>query len=267
MMVDKKDNSLVSREENNEKKTVEIKILDYFLMNFISFIVPLYPCLCIFLIFEYRFILFFNIPLLIHLLLVFPLFIFLYYLYLILLIEFVTFWVNRINKKSPPIQGIFERILDDEQREETRILKAYHKRGFLIKFPVWSTSKSPFPWLLNRALRKIGHNIIGKNVIYCDGFAGLEFTEIENDTFIYPTGAISSHAVNSVFGKISILKVKIGEKTTIYPGVIVGPGALTEKNFVIYPNTVLHKGWRGKEGEFFYQGSPGRPIKSEKGRE
>jgi hypothetical protein len=77
---------------------------------------------------------------------------------------------------------------------------------------------------------------------------------------MYPTSAISSHAVNSIFGKISILEIDIGKNTTLYPSTIAGPGVATKEGFVIYPNTVLHKNWRGIEGIKYYQGSPGKPI-------
>ena len=97
-------------------------------------------------------------------------------------------------------------------------------------------------------------------MIYSDAYVGLEFTDIEDNVFIYPTTALSSHAVNTIFGKITMLEIKIGKNNTLYPGIIMGCGALTTENSVIYPNTVLHKSWRGKPGKFYYQGSPGRPI-------
>ena len=58
----------------------------------------------------------------------------------------------------------------------------------------------------------------------------------------------------------TMMEMKLGRNTTIYPGDIVGPNAITEDDNVIYPNTVLHKNWRGKPGKYYYQGSPGRPI-------
>ncbi|MBD3196275.1 MAG: hypothetical protein GF317_14550 [Candidatus Lokiarchaeota archaeon] len=245
---------------NDQKQTVDLPLLDFFKINFISFLVPLYACLALFLLFEYGFIIPFSIPLVFHLFLLPFLFLILYYIYLIILIEFSALWVKFWNKKSPPVQGVFERVLSDMTKEEGKMIKYYHKRGFIIKFPMWLTAKSPFPWLINRTLRRIGHNKIGKNVIYTDNYVGLEFTEIEDNTFLYPTSALSSHAVNSIFGKISILEIKIGRNSTIYPGIIIGPGAEVKEQNVIYPNTVLHKNWRGKPNEFYYYGSPGRPI-------
>ncbi|MFW9988171.1 MAG: hypothetical protein ACFFC3_05905 [Candidatus Odinarchaeota archaeon] len=246
--------------EKKIEKTVELPALDFFKINFLSFLVPLYVCLGIFLLFEYGFINFFSIPAVIHIFLLPILFLILYYIYLIILIEFTAYWARKWNRKSPPIQGVFRRVLDDVKSKEGQIMKYYHKRGFIIKFPIWLTSKSPFPWLINRTLRRISHNKIGKNVIYCDSYVGLEFTDIGNNSFFYPTSSLSSHAVNTIFGKITIMEIKIGENNTFYPGTIMGCGALTTDNNVIYPNTVLHKSWRGKSGKEYYQGSPGRPI-------
>ena len=247
--------------EEKQEKTVELPALDFFKINFLSFLVPLYICLGLFLLFEYVFINLLSIPPMIHLFSLPVIFLVLYYLYLIILIEFAAFWARSWNKKSPPKQGVFRRVLDDVNSEEGKMMKYYHKRGFIIKFPIWLTSKSPFPWLINRALRRISHNKIGKNVIYSDAYVGLEFTDIGDNSFIYPTSGLSSHAVNSIFGKITMLEIKIGKNNTLYPGIIMGCGALSTDNNVIYPNTVLHKSWRGKPGEFHYQGSPGHPIK------
>lgn len=249
-----------SEMQEKEGESVELPALDFFKINFLSFIVPLYPCLMLFLAFEFHIIQILEISLLIHFLLLPPLFLGLYYLYLILLIEFAALWVRKWNKQSPPQQGVYKRILDDVDSPEGKMLKYYHKRGFIIKYPMWLTAKSMFPWLINRTLRRVGHNEIGSNVIYCDAYVGLEFTKLGDNSFIYPTSALSSHAVNSIFGKISMLEISLGKNTTLYPGIIAGPGVLTTEDNVVFPNTVLHKNWRSKPEKSYYQGSPGQPI-------
>lgn len=260
MEADEEKNERNPISDEKEKQTVELPVLDFFKINFLSFLVPMYACLGLFLLFEYCFIILFSIPLIIHFLVLPGVFLFLYYVYLIILIEFCRFWTSRWNKIMPPKEGVYKRVLDDVNSEEGKMMKYYHKRGFIIKYPIWLTSKSPFPWLLNRTLRRISHNKIGTNVIYCDCYVGLEFTDLGDNSFIYPTTSLSSHAVNTIFGKITMLEIKMEKNTTLYPGIIMGCGALTEGNNVIYPNTVLHKSWRGKPGKFYYQGSPGRPI-------
>ncbi|TXT62868.1 MAG: hypothetical protein BAJALOKI3v1_480011 [Promethearchaeota archaeon] len=243
-----------------EKKNVELPILEFFAINFICFLVPFYICMGAFLLFEYIIIFFFSLSCIIHILLIPFLLFFLYYAYILILIEFSYYWVKIWNKSHPPKQGIFQRNLDNLNNKEGKILKYYHRRGFIIKFPVWLSSKSPFPWLVNRALRRIGHNELSENVIFCDSFAGLEFTKINENVFLYPTAAISSHAVNTIFGKISMMEVYLEKNTTFYPCVIAGPNAKTEKNYTIYPLSVLHKNWRGKANKEIYSGSPAKPL-------
>ncbi len=245
-------------DHKTEEKTVELPALDFFKINIISFVVPLYACLGLFALFIY-FTQVFSIPFVVLIFTLPGYLMALYYLYLVLHIEFCAFWSRKWNKKSPPQQGVIPRILNPES-PEGKMIKYYHKRGFIIKDPMWFASKSPFPWLLNRALRRIGHNKIGKNAMYCDGYAGLEFTDLADNVFIYPTTALSSHEVNSIHGKLSILEIKIGQNSVLHPGIIVGPNALVTNDNVIYPNTVLHKNWRGKPEKYYYQGSPGRPI-------
>ncbi|MBD3211877.1 MAG: hypothetical protein GF311_04640 [Candidatus Lokiarchaeota archaeon] len=250
------------KKKHNAKKDkkVELPIAEFFFINIISFLVPFYFCMFLFLMIEYLSFEFLRMNLLFNISLMVFIGLMLYYLYIILLIEFCSFWVRRWNKKSPPKQGVFKRILDDLDSEEGKILKYYHRRGFIIKFPVWLSSKSPFPWLVNRALRKIGHNKIEENVIYCDCFVGLEFTKLNKNVFLYPTAAISSHAVNTIFGKISMMEVELEKNTTFYPCVIAGPNAKTKENYIIYPLSVLHKNWRGKSDKEFYSGSPAKPL-------
>lgn len=247
--------------EQEDKRVVKLPALDFFKINFISFLIPFYVCLSLFLLFEYGFInLVFGFYSIFHIIILPGYLFLLYYIYLILIIEFTALWTRRWNKKSPPQQGVFARILDDHNSPEGKMIKYYHKRGFIIKFPMWITSKSPFPWLVNRTLRRVGHNKIGKNVIYCNGYVGLEFTDLGDNVFFYPSSGLSSHEVNTIFGKITMMEIKIGKNTTFYPGDIAGPNALTTDNSVIFPNTVLHKNWRGKPDKFYYQGSPGHPI-------
>ena len=116
-----------SSNEQEEKKTVELPALDFFKINILSFIVPLYICLGLFLLFEYFFIITFSIPLIYHLLLLPGVFLLLYYIYLMILIEFAAIWARRWHKKSPPKEGVFQRFLGDVNSEEGRKIKYYHK--------------------------------------------------------------------------------------------------------------------------------------------
>jgi len=141
MEADKPTNVNNSNFKENLEKTVELPALDFFKINFISFLAPLYICLSLFLLFEYGFIHLLSIPPIIHLFALPVVLLILYYIYLIILIEFTAFWTRSWNKKSPPQQGVFTRVLDDLKSPEGKMMKYYHKRGFIIKYPVWLTSK------------------------------------------------------------------------------------------------------------------------------
>ena len=69
--------------DQKKEKVVELPILDFFKINFISFLVPLYICLGLFLLFEYSFIGTFSIPLDIHFLILPVFLLLLYYIYLL----------------------------------------------------------------------------------------------------------------------------------------------------------------------------------------
>ena len=114
------DNSNIN--EMEEKKTVELPVLDFFKINLLSFIVPLYPCLGLFLLYLYLFLIIFPLDLIFHLFIIPNLILALYFVYLILLVEFTALWASRWHKKSPPKQGVFQRILDDLNSEEGKMM-------------------------------------------------------------------------------------------------------------------------------------------------
>jgi len=104
--------------EQKKDRVIELPIFDFFKINFISFLVPFYVCLGFFLLFEYSFIIPLSIPLDIHLLILPGFLFFLYFLYLTLLIEFTALWVRKWNKKFPPTEGVFKRVLEDNDSKE-----------------------------------------------------------------------------------------------------------------------------------------------------
>ncbi|MBY9007927.1 MAG: hypothetical protein KGD63_14390 [Candidatus Lokiarchaeota archaeon] len=259
-----KQNKALINKDNQPNKRVELPMHEFFFINFISYIIPLYFCVGLVILLEYFLLFIVSIDFSLHLIILPPILLSIYYLFIIFFIELAAFWVRRWNRKNQPKVGIFKRVLDNKESEEGRLIQYYHRRGFILRSCIWLSSKSPFPWLVNRALRKVGHNKIGKNVIYCNSYVGLEFTELGDNTFFYPTSLVSSHSVESIFGKLSLHEVKIGKNTIIYPGITIGPGAQTKENDVIYPNSLLHKNWRGIEDKAYYQGVPAKPLNCEK---
>ena len=68
--------------EKKKDKIVELPILDFFKINLISFLVPLYFCLGLFLLFEYGFIIPLSIPDAIQFLILPVFLLILYFIYL-----------------------------------------------------------------------------------------------------------------------------------------------------------------------------------------
>ena len=94
-----------------------------------------------------------------------------------------TILVNRWERISPRVEGVFRRSFEESNVEDDRI-KYYHARGFLYKWPVFTAKKSIFPWTVNYVLRNVGKNKIHRDAQYLDCFVALEFTDIGDQMFI-----------------------------------------------------------------------------------
>jgi len=168
---------------------------------------------------------------------------------------FVNYW----HKKSPPEEGLYIRKFDGKDVIDPRI-KYYHYRGFIIKYPLWLASKSPFPWLGAWILRYIGHNKIPKSVVFMDAYPGLEFTFFEDDVILMMGSSFSTHVVDSLYGNLTIKRIVTGKFSTIYPNSIFGPGVVIHQYSNLLPSTIGPKDWTTNETNKFYSGVPGKPI-------
>lgn len=241
------------------KQSVQLPLGKYFFLNFFSFSIPLYPSF---------FLVAYYYPLT-HLIgipwywswLFFPIYLIgAILLYIFLVIEFTAAITRYWRKKSLPAEGVFHRTFTKGNVEDDQ-LKFYHDRGYIIKYPVWLASKSPFPWLLRYALRRIGYqNRIGKDVTFMDTIPGLEFITLKDGATYYPGSSTASHVVDSIFGNLTIKQVLIDENASVFPHVIVGPGVHLEENKALMPRSAGIKDWKSKEGKKYYSGSPGKPI-------
>jgi len=254
--------------KEQQQQNVQLPILKYFFINFFSFTIPLYPS---FFLVAYYYplmrLLLENLD--IHLFwawVFFPLYLLgTILLWIFLVIEFAAMITRFWRKKSPPTEGVFHRTFTERDVEDERI-KYYHDRGYIIKFPVWLASKSPFPWLLKYALRRIGYqNYIGKDVTFMDTIPGLEFTTIKDGVTYYPGSSTASHVVDSIFGNLTIKKLKLEENSSVFPHVIIGPGVHLEENKALLPRSAGIKDWKSKKGKKYYSGSPGKPIEQYEG--
>ena len=241
-------------------QSVKLPIFKYFILNFFGFTLPLYPSFFLVACYKIITIELIGIPWQWACVL-FPIWLIgAIILYIFLVIEFAAAVTKNWRKKSPPVEGVFHRTFGKGNVEDEH-LKFYHDRGYMIKFPVWLASKSPFPWLLKRALIRIGYdNRIGKDVTFMDTIPGLEFTTIKDGVTYYPGSSTASHVVDSIFGNLTIKRLLLEENASVFPHVIIGPGVHLEENKALLPRSAGIKDWKSKEGKKYYSGSPGRGI-------
>jgi hypothetical protein len=180
------------------------------------------------------------------------------YTYIVFCVLIATAWIHRWNRQCPPEEGYFSRKYTAKGLADHRI-EYYHKRGFIIKWPMWVASKSPFPWLVNWCLRR-NDNDLGKNVIFDNSFVPLELCDMEDNVYFGPGSAGSAHTVNAIFGDLFIGRVKIGKNAVIGSNSVIGPGAVTLPNTTFLPNTLINSRWKDKWGTLYYVGTSARPV-------
>ncbi len=180
------------------------------------------------------------------------------YSYIIVCVILTTAWIRRWNRQCPPEEGYFSRKFTEKGLVDHRI-DYYHKRGFAIKWPMWVTLKSPFPWLVNWCLRR-NDNQFGKNVIFDNSFVPLELCDAEDNVYFGPGSAASAHTVNAIFGDLFIGRIKIGKNVVIGSNSIIGPGAVALPNSTFLPNTLINSRWKDKWSSLYYTGTSARPL-------
>ncbi|MFX0021154.1 MAG: hypothetical protein ACFE9S_02435 [Candidatus Hermodarchaeota archaeon] len=197
--------------------------------------------------------LFTNLPSLIASLTI-PIVIIVCYLIHLFIIALVTrgFW-RYSEKKSPSKSGIIPRNIP------SKTLNYYHFRSFIIKYPKNVFSRGPFPWLLKWMYNFVGSNKIGKGSIIEEQLAGDRFIEVGENTYLGTNPAISSHAVEGVFGNISFAKVKIRDNVTAAGFNCFGPGVDSGNNSWWLPMTGATK-YNILKGNNYYFGTPLRKI-------
>jgi hypothetical protein len=179
--------------------------------------------------------------------------------YLISLV-YSTYIVMRYwDKKSPPVEGVFDRKFSGNDAADPRI-QYYHRRGFIIKLPVFYAKKSIFPWTVHWVLIKLGHNKIHPDAMYLDSFSALEFTEL-GPGFVGGDGIVlSSHVVDSIFGKLTIQRCKCEQNAVVHTNAIMAPGSTMGPDCSIFPNSFAIKGQKAENPGEFYIGIPGKTF-------
>jgi len=135
----------------------------------------------------------------------------------------------------------------------------YHIRSFVIKYPKNSIVRGPFPWLINSLYNFIGANKIGKGSTLEENVGADRFVTIGKNCYFGIGGAISSHAVEGIFGNISYFRVKIGDNVTAGAFNCIGPGSEVNDNSWLLPMSGTTK-FNILKGDNYYFGAPLRRI-------
>ncbi len=180
------------------------------------------------------------------------------YTYIFVCVVLTTTWIHHWNRQCPPEEGYFSRKFTEKGLADHR-LDFYHKRGFAIKWPMWVTSKSPFPWLVNWCLRR-NDNEFGKNVLFDNSFVPLELCHAEDNVYFAPGSSASAHTVNAIFGDLFMGRIQIGKNVVIGSNSIIGPGAVALPNSTFLPNALINSRWKDKWGTLYYSGTSARPV-------
>jgi acetyltransferase-like isoleucine patch superfamily enzyme len=186
------------------------------------------------------------------------LFIALYLLHLFFVALFTRFFYKLTNSRGAS-QGIYDRNLD----ASSKALDYYHFRSFLMKYPVFAFSRSPFPWLLNWELRFIKSNQIGKNTVLEETFLHSHI-DFGKNCYLGTSSHITNHLVDGVYGSENLTFVGVSIEDNSVLNTITGglPGTEIGKNSTLLPScTTIKFDKIGSNG--IYAGFPAKKLTKE----
>jgi len=182
-------------------------------------------------------------------------FVALYLLHLFFVALFTKFFYKLADERGAS-QGIYDRNLD----ESSKALDYYHFRSFLMKYPVFAFSRSPFPWLLNWELKFIKSNKIGKETVLEETFLHSHI-DFGKNCYLGTSSHITNHLVDGVYGSenLTFIGVSIDDNSVLNS--ITGglPGTEIGKNSTLLPScTTIKFDKIGSNG--IYAGFPAKKL-------
>ncbi|MFX1425787.1 MAG: hypothetical protein ACFFBE_04990 [Promethearchaeota archaeon] len=252
------DNNIIKEEINLQ---LHWYLPAFFIIYFASFLIPAIIFMMFIMLFYLPFFLevrnfislFTNISSLIASLTI-PLIVIICYLIHLLVIALITRWFWSISEnRSPSKSGIIPRNIP------SKTLNYYHFRSFIIKYPKNAFSRGPFPWLVKWMFNFTRINKIGRSSVIEEQIAGDRFVTVGENCYLGTNVAISSHAVEGIFGNISFARVNIGNNVTTAAFNCLAPGVVTGNNSWWFPMTGATK-YNILKGNNYYLGAPLRKI-------
>ncbi|MFW9952025.1 MAG: hypothetical protein ACFFKA_18045, partial [Candidatus Thorarchaeota archaeon] len=185
-------------------------------------------------------------------------FISIYLLHLYFVALFTRYFYIMADKRGPS-QGIYDRNLE----ASIEALNYYHFSSFLMKYPIFVFSRSPFPWLLNWELRYLKSNKIGKGTVLEETFLHSHINFGKN-CYLGTSSHITNHLVDGVYGdeNLTFIGVNIGDRVIL--NAITGglPGTEIGDDSTLLPGCTTLK-YDKLNGDGIYEGFPAKRLNSE----
>jgi acetyltransferase-like isoleucine patch superfamily enzyme len=198
-------------------------------------------------------------PFLITLLLLTPLIFIAIYLLHLFFVALFTKYFYRVADKRGPSHGIYDRNLETS----IKTLDYYHFGSFLMKYPIFAFSRSPFPWFLNWELNFLESNKIGKDTILEETFIHSHIN-FGNKCYLGTFSHMTNHVVDGVYGEenLTFIGVNIGNRVILSP--ITGglPGTEIGDDATLLPGCTTLK-YDKLIGNGVYGGFPAKRLSDE----
>lgn len=181
-----------------------------------------------------------------------------YLLHLFFVILITRWWYSLANARGPS-QGIFDRNMEISSTK----LDYYHFGSFLMKYPIFAVSRSPFPWLLNWELNFIRSNKIGKGTVLEETFIHSHINFGKN-CYLGTSSHMTNHVVDGVYGEENLTFVGIEIDDNSILNVVTGglPGTEMGKFTTFLPGaTTIKYDKVGNNG--IYGGFPAKKLSKE----
>jgi len=155
------------------------------------------------------------------------------YIFHLFFVALFAKWFYKRAKKRGPKEGIIDRNLDEQSTQ----MDYYHFGSFLMKYPIFSVIRSPFPWLIRWELNFMGTVRSGKGTIYEEGYYLHSLIDCGKNCYFGTFAHITNHLVDGVYGteNLTFYGAKIGDNC-IFSSLMGGlPGLEIGDNVTFLP--------------------------------
>lgn len=180
-----------------------------------------------------------------------------YLLHLLIIAINLKLIYHYTEKKVPTKDGIIPRDFPNKE------LQFYHVRSFIMKYPKWAFSKSPFPWLTVKLFNFIGTNQMGKGTTLEEQVVGEKLIKTGKNCYFGVNSVLASHLVEGIYGNVNLFTIKVGNNVTFPAFGMATPGTEIGDNVVLLPLSAAAKHNQLK-GNNYYFGIPVRKIFTKK---